>query len=65
MQCPQDALNQDLHVYATKTIAVDGSLISVQCQPVKVVSMNDNLSTTGTSAQPHTQSCYIIKCVSN
>ncbi|KAG0608291.1 hypothetical protein M758_8G094600 [Ceratodon purpureus] len=46
VQCPPDDLHQDLFVYASKTIAVEGSLISVQCEPVKVVSSTDNLSTT-------------------
>jgi hypothetical protein len=53
VQCPPDALHQDLHVYASKTVAADGSLISVQCEPVKVVSTNDNPSTTGTTPQPY------------
>ena len=51
VQCPPDDLHQDLFVYASKTIAVEGSLISVQCEPVKVVSSTDNLSTTGTLSQ--------------
>ena len=52
VQCPPDARHQDLHVYASKTVAVDGFLISVQCEPVKVVSTNENLPTTGTSHNP-------------
>lgn len=54
VQCPPDALHQDLHVYASKTLVVNGTFISVQSASAKVVSMNDNFSiSTGTLSQPH------------
>lgn len=53
VQCPPGALHQDLHVYASKTVVVNGTSISVQCASAKVVSMNDDFSTsTGTLSQP-------------
>lgn len=51
VQCKEDTVHQDLHVYASKLIVVDGSLVSVQCEPAIIVPGDDDSLSTGTSSQ--------------